>query len=65
MKFNLKKLNELLVAYNMGEPCYSTILNIKAFCDGFEAELRERLVNHDCDEKICLFSKIIKEILGE
>lgn len=42
---------------------YLTIL--KEWHDSIKEELRERLTKHDCTEDVCLFSKLIKEILGE
>ena len=57
MKFNLKNRPKCDDIYRYDE--------YEAWFEGFEKELRERLTNHDCDEKVCLFSKIIREILGE
>jgi len=71
MNLNVKKLKDLIRHYldeaqlSDDEDQIIVLCSILDDVEGFEKELHERLTNHDCDEKVCLFSKIIREILGE
>ena len=64
MKYNLKKLKELVKKTEEQTDFYEIDSSFEAWLVGFEAELRRMLWQIETDEEVKGWNKAIKEILG-